>query len=317
MPFIPAIAAGIAGVAGGSAGTISAVSGVAGALGSVGQGVAGLLAGAGAGGDQRNLSPAGAFEQQGLGSASRGLSQFEELIGQGPGAEDIQNALGAQRSFADQLGAASEGGLLPTEQDISSTGSLAERLFQGQRFAQEQAFAEQRQGAQRQAALLGRSATDPVLAAKLAQSQTSQSGQLAANQGSFATQLALQQPGQRLSLAGQRANVLGGLASQALNNRQNLFKLGQSVRGQESTFRTNAAGSGPDSAARFSQGLAGFVGQSAGLGGSIQDLFGSFGGSPTRGSAGAGSTVQKGVDRGGETFIDSPELRKRAQEEGI
>lgn len=185
-----------------------------------------------------NLSPASLLELQANGILGQGLTDFSSLVGAGPGQSDVTSALGANRDLAELLRRYSqEGGSLPTSGDISGANSLAAQLFQGQRTAMGQAFEDQRVQANRKAALMGRAADDPILAAKLAQEQTRQGAMLDANQGAFAAQYAMDQPMQRLGFMQGRAGVLGGLASQALANRQALMAMGEGIQTNERNFR--------------------------------------------------------------------------------
>lgn len=163
------------------------------------------------------------------------------MVDAGPGQGDVSNAYGAQKDLAAMLKQYSEGGYLPSGADIATGQKYAGLLFQGQREAMNQAFNDQSTEANRQAALMGRSMNDPILRAKLAQEQNRQSAQLNANQGSFATQMALQQPGMRLGFAQDRTNVLSGLATQAMANRQALLSMGQSIQNSERNFRVQTA----------------------------------------------------------------------------
>ena len=235
MPFLAAIPAAVAGAAG-TIGTIgSAVGGIAGAIG----GAQGDTKGSSS---QLLLGQEGAQEGQGREAAQQGLAGFKDLINQGPGAQDVTAGLGAQRDLASQLQQYSQQGAIPSAEDIQQQNQLAGQLFAGRRQAITGAFAEQSQQAAQQAALMGRNPLDPVLRNKLAQQQTQQLNQLSADQGSFATQQALQQPQQRLGFAQQRAQILGGLATQALSNRQALAQLGSQLQQQQQNFRLSAAG---------------------------------------------------------------------------
>jgi hypothetical protein len=82
-------------------------------------------------------------------------------------------------------------------------------------------------------------------------------------------------PGQRLSFAGQRADVLGALSNQAMQNRASLFGLGQSALGAEREFRlatatrTNSQSGGGGVGGAIPGALGG-----AGIGAGISSVFG-------------------------------------------
>jgi hypothetical protein len=122
-------------------------------------------------------------------------------------------------------------------------------LFGARRTALGQSFEDQLMQSNRQAALMGRAQNDPILKAKLAQEQIRQQAMLDAEQGGLATQLAMQLPGQRLGFAQQRSQILGGLATQAMANRQALAALGSGIMNSERGFRL-------DTGLRFNTGTA-------------------------------------------------------------
>ena len=169
------------------------------------------------------------------------FGQLNDYINAGPGQSDIEASLGASRGLADMLQQYSQGGFLPSESDISTANTQAGNLFQAQRTALSQAFEDQTIEANRRAAIQGRAGNDPILAAKLAQEQTRQSAMLQSQQGSLAQQLAMAMPGQRLGFASDRANLMGGLASQAMANRQAILSLGSQLGGNERNFRFSTA----------------------------------------------------------------------------
>lgn len=213
------------------------------AIGSGIAGVAGAVAGAlkGAGKSSVQLAPQSALGAQGEAQASQSMSQFADLVGQGPGAQDVAAGVGSQRDLASLLQQYQQSGGIPSAQDVSQSQSFAGAVFGGQRAALRDSFLEQSQGAAQQAALMGRSPLDPVLRNKLAQEQTRQGRQLEAQQGSFAAQYAQQQPEKRLGFAQGRANVLGGLATQAMANRQALFSMGQNALQTDNQMRLGSA----------------------------------------------------------------------------
>lgn len=214
-------------------------------LGVVGGGLA-LGAAAGSMKDKATQQSSSGIDLGKMSGRERGANQgvtsdynsLRSLVGAGPGQGDVTASLGASRSLADMLAAyGKEGGADPTAGDITRAGSLASQLFAAQRIQMEQGFGDQQTQANRQAALMGRGANDPILKAKLAQEQTRQSSVLNAQQGGWATQYAMQQPMQRLGFASELANVRGGLASQAMANRQALMAAGQGIQANERNWR--------------------------------------------------------------------------------
>ena len=244
---------------------------IMGGVGALGSGIAGAL-----GGDDALVSSVDAglatdLERMALAAQQRRFGELGSLVDRGPGGEDITAALGAQRGFAAQLQAASGTGGLPQAQDIQAAQQLSSQLFAPQQTILNQLFADQSRDAQRQAAIMGRSGDDPVLRARLASQQAQQQQLLGAQQTAQSAQIAAALPGQRLSLAGQRAQVLGGLATQALQNRQALTALGGQLAGQEREFRLATATRRQQQersvGSRIAGGLSGaFGGLSAGLG---------------------------------------------------
>lgn len=188
-----------------------------------------------------NLGQANRQEVQGFEVQQQQFNSLQDLLQAGTGREDVLNAFNAQRDLAALFGTAAESGGLPSQVDITASQDIANNLFGAQRVQQQQAFNEQRTQADRQAALLGRQVNDPILRARLAQQQTEQSAVLAAQQGATAQQLALALPQQRLNFASQRAQILGGLGSQAIANRQALLNLGAGIGQQERDFRLQTA----------------------------------------------------------------------------
>ena len=195
------------------------------------QGTSGLL-----------IKAEGANEKAAREGVGSDYNSLRGMVGAGPGQADVKNSYNSQLDLAAMLKQYSQaGGADPTTADISRSNDLAAKLFGGQRVAMQQSFQDQTIAANRQAALMGRSANDPILAAKLAQEQTRQSALLDANQGAYATQYAMQQPAQRLGYAQNYASLQGGLASQAMANRQALLGLGSQIQESDRSWRLNTA----------------------------------------------------------------------------
>lgn len=268
--------------------------------------IAGAVLGgiAGSQGDRKSstsrmqLDPASELETRGGDVALSQLNDLEKLLGAGPGQRDVQQSTQSQRSLAEMLTNFSQGGFLPSQQDIGGAQQLAQQLFAGQQEGLNQAFNQQRIQSSRNAARMGRSAIDPVLQNMLAQGQTQQQGQLNANIGSFAAQRAQELPQQRLAYAQQLAQVNQGLASQAMANRQALLGMGSQLQSQGQQFRLGTAsrtveeqsGGGLQGALT---GALGGLSSFAGAGQALQGMnFGSFfgggAGAAAQGTAGTG-----------------------------
>lgn len=236
-----------------------------------------------------NMAPASELEHltgQGIRSD---YAAMQGMVGAGAGQSDVAAGTASQRDLAALLQQYSQGGYLPSQADISSSNDLAAKLFGAQRLGMQQSFGDQLTQANQQAALMGRSGDDPILKAKLAQEQTRQASMLDAQQGSWAQQFALNQPMQRLGFAQDRAGILGGLATQAMANRQALLSLGQGINQMEFGNRLQAAGK--TTTQSYGGGLGGmFSGMIGGAGAGMSfaknmpSLFGGGSGSPNVGA---------------------------------
>lgn len=238
-----------------------------------------------------NLAPASEIENQGSDWLLKGSRSLADLYQGAPGgASDLKNSYDSQKSLAAMLENYQNGKSGPTDADLSQGNDLARRLFAGQQTSLNQSFTDQTNAANQQAALMGRSINDPILQAKLRTQQMRLQDVLAANQGGFAAQYAMEQPGQRLGFAQARAGVLGGLASQALANKQALASLGESLQTNERNWRLQTASHWGNQSQDSGGGLGGFLKGAlagAGAGASIASGFntGSGAGSPMMGAA--------------------------------
>lgn len=276
------------------------------ALGAILGAAGGILGGiAGAQGQQssqtttRNLAPAGAQETAAGNTAYDALAQLQALIGQGPGSQAITNSGNANNQLATLLQQYMQTGGAPTSQQQGVANQYTQQAFAGQQNALQNAFADQRTQASRSAARMGRSALDPVLNNKLAQEQTRQQGQLAADMTSFGAQYANQLSQNTVGYAGQLQQLQAGLASQALANRQALLGLGSQLRDSDRNFRagtassttTQSSGGGFMGALQGALGGAGSFAAAApgigALGNSFASMFG--------GAAGGGSAASMGT----------------------
>lgn len=244
-------------------------------------GLAGAMGGGGSQTSTVNAGRATGLERQGVATTRENLAQLRDLVSEGPGQGDVRAGLGAQRDLASLFSQLQQSGGLPGQQDIAQAGGFAQSIFDPQRVAMQQQMEDQRQMMSRQAALLGRDSSDPILQARLASQQGDRAALLNAQQGAFQSQLALQLPGQRAAFATQRANILGGLATQAMQNRQALASLGQSITGQERNFRLNTASrtttENVSPGQRFSNAISGAFG-GAGMGMGLSSMMGGGGG---------------------------------------
>lgn len=162
---------------------------------------------------------------------------IQDLIGLGARGSDITAGREATLGVGDLLSQMQETSGLPTESDIGAAQGITSQLFQPQQVAFQQQLEDASIANTRQRAALGRSAADPILAAKLAQEAARGQERIGAAQGAATQQLAMQLPQQRLGFATQRASLLSGLGDQALQARVGLLGLGSQLLGQERQFR--------------------------------------------------------------------------------
>jgi len=249
--------------------------------------------------ESRDLGTASELETRSGQVSLDSLNQLQEMIARGPGAQDVQAGADSQRDLARLIKELQGNGGMPNDQDTARAGDFADRAFAGQRNSLTNTFEDQRVQASRAQARTGRGSFDPILQNKLAQEQTRQSGQLAANQGSFAAQYAQQLPNQRLQLAQQFAGVQSGLASQAMSNRQALLGLGQQLRSGDQNFRAGTATTTQSSGGGFQGFLTGALGGGA-MGMNAMNAFGGGGGGYGGiGSGEGGSNNSRGPGGGG------------------
>jgi hypothetical protein len=251
-----------------------------------------------------------AAEQTGQNGMLDSYAKLMEMVNAGPGQQDVARSYSSSRDLASLLDDYSKGGYMPTSSDQSQAQSLAQGLFNPQRVAMQQAFQDQNTQYARQAALMGRSPTDPVLAAKLAQEQTRQSAMLDANQNSFAMQQAMNNPLQRLGFATDKNNILSGLATQAMANRQAIASMGEGIMNNERQFRLATAthygnqqtesGGGFKGAFNGVMATAGTMASIGGMAMGMPSMGGAGGGGAPIGSSAAGTQAPMSV--GGANF---------------
>jgi hypothetical protein len=217
----------------------------------------------------------------GMGQLERGYRDLAGFVAKGPGEADITAGLDAQRGLAGMLEELRKSGGLPGQEDINQANTTAGGLFNARRTALSQSFQDQNTEAERLAARLGRSTNDPILQAKLRTGFMRQQDSLQAEQSDYANQLALSLPNQRLNYASSRADVLGGLASQAFQNRAAILSLGSQLGGAERAWRAQSGTQVSNGSQSSGGGLAGaLTGGIAGLGAGL-DIASKFGAGST------------------------------------
>lgn len=215
------------------------------------------------------------------------FGDLQQLLTQGGTSQvagDLQAARTEQLGLANMLREAQGG---PNEAQITRAQQFAQDIFAPQQQALNQQFQTAETDTARLAARLGRSVDDPILRAKLAERQAEQTAGLQARQGAFTAQTAQDFQAQQLQRQNQLAQVRGGLATQALTNRQALLGMGQSILNQERNFRLQTAGRTSSTQGNSGGGTAGAIGGAlagAGAGlnalGSFQSLSGGASSSP-------------------------------------
>jgi hypothetical protein len=222
-------------------------------------------------------------------SVDSDFSQLKTMGDLGPGTLDVSASLNSSRDLASMLGDYAKGGYQPNDSDISSSNDLATKLFGSRQTALNQSFQDQTTEANRLAARLGRSVDDPILQAKLRSGMMRQQDSLNSDKQGWATQYALNQPMQRLNFAGQKANILSGLASQAMSNRNALLSMGSNLLSGERNFRLQQGTQWHTGEQESGGGLKGAI--SAGLGwmGTLGSGVGMMMGMPSMGGLGSGA----------------------------
>lgn len=168
-----------------------------------------------------NLSAAG---QQDRTASNTALSDYQNLA-------NSQNTYtqNAPNQYAQMLQNYSQGGFLPNQTQIGAANQYAQQQFAPQQAALNNTFTQAGIDNNRQAASLGRSVNDPILAAKLAQYQGQQQQVLSGQQTAMGSQVAMGMPQQQLGFAQQ-------LSNQAFANKQNIFNLGQTALTNEQNW---------------------------------------------------------------------------------
>lgn len=284
--------------------------------------VLGGIAGAMSSGDLGPMSQLGVNAQQ---YSTDALNGYASLAAAGPGIGDYTKGIQSQRDLASTYGnlASSASGMY----NFGAGNQLANQAFAGQREALQQSFAQQLQQANNAASRAGRSSNDPILRARLAQAQTQQSAQLAANQSSAAVGFARQSVADQLSGLGQQTQLLAGLGNQALSNQSNLFNMSQGALQNERNYglqvaqNERAAGGGLKGAITGALGGASAGLQAAqGFGGGSKNPMGGGGGMDAAGgttgmsadylSGGAGYGGPSGPSSFGNSLAAAPRAQR-------
>jgi len=126
----------------------------------------------------------------------------------------------------------------PSPERIAAANAFSREIFAGSTEALNQSLEDQRRRAASTAARQGRSSSDPILAAKLAQEQIRQTQGLEAQRRSFAAEESINAPARQVAAAG---NALSFLTNQALTNRQALFNMGNTFAEEQRNFRLASA----------------------------------------------------------------------------
>lgn len=269
-----------------------------GAAGAIIGGIGGAITGATQGKTRgQKVIPESGLEREARELGRGQVRALGELVEFGPGVGDVNLGAISQRDFARALEQAATTGGLPTEAQLGQARGFAEQQFAPQQVALEQALEDQRRQAARLAGARGITQDDPILQAKLAQQRVRGTQRIAAEQSAFASQFGQDLARRQLQLQEAATGVRSGLASQALQNRLTLAKLGSSIFTGGLTARAKATQAETPSN-RAGGGLGGFltgglasIGAGAGAG---STLVSAFGGSPSKLSdidGGSGETI--------------------------
>lgn len=195
----------------------------------------------------------------------------------------------------------------PSQQDISGAQKFTQDIFAPQSVAMQQAFQQQSQQNNRLATRLGRSADDPILAAKLAQEQTRQLQQFESQKTAFSAQNAQDRMGQQLSLSEL-------LRNQALQNRQMIAGFGQTRASILSSMAGASGTTNQVTPANFGTVLTGMIG-GAGAGAMMGQSAGMFGGGAAPAPSYGGGSSWSSNPLGGNNMSYSSGLN--AQDFGV
>lgn len=266
-----------------------------------------------------------AYGAAGQNAAISGINGIQDLVNAGPGAQQEQEYTQSGEDLSSLIQKYVQNNGMPTGSDTQNAQAFASNMFAPQQVGLQQSFLQQGYAANQNSALMGRAGNDPILQAKMRTSMMQQQSMLNAQQGAFGSQYAMNMPQQRIGLAGQRMSVLGGLASQAMANRQALVASGSSMYGQGLqsqeytashpggwsgmlTGLIGGAGAGMSAANSFSNmggggGMGGMSGGAGGYGGGASSNYyaqqGAFGASASPFSGAGGAAGAGGFAGGG------------------
>lgn len=189
----------------------------------------------------KQVAPESALEKQAGGLTSSAMTDFQNLVNLGPGQAEVKAGLQSQNDLGNFLQQMFNNGGMPTSQQMGYANQFTNDVFAPEQTALAQRFTDAQTASNRQAAKMGRMGNDPILMNKLLQEQTRQQQMLGSQMTAFRAQTAQGLPQQQLQFASQLAQVRGGLASQAMANRQALFSMGSQLKAQEQGFRAGTA----------------------------------------------------------------------------
>lgn len=126
----------------------------------------------------------------------------------------------------------------PSAERQAEANKFAADMFAPQQTALNQSMEDQRRQFANTAAQMGRSSSDPILAAKLAQEQIRQQSRLTSEQGAFAANEAMTGASRQFS---QGLGGLQGLSQNAIQNRQAVFSLGSDFANTQMQYRLATA----------------------------------------------------------------------------
>ncbi len=253
-----------------------------------------------------NVAPETGLEKQATNTLAGGLTGLEGIVNAGAGSQQVGAAVGAQQQYADLLGQLGQGnGLLQAQQaGIGGYTELGNQLYGG-------LMRQQTAQAQQMAARQGRGMNDLMMQNKLGQQRNDLVG-------SFAAQQAMAAPGQQAQYMGQRADVMQGLASQAMANRQALLSSGSSLRESDRSYRINTGEKYSNSSVTSNPSMMSNLGAIASIAGTVMGgpLGGMIGGglskmfssAPSQGAGYEigqqpnGATARTGIDEQGNSW---------------
>ncbi len=217
------------------------------------------------------------LEAQAYDQSKSTFTDLSSMVNQGPGSAEITANNTYQNSFANTLQGMLAQISNPTAASQQANFSQAQQMFAPQQTALNQQFQDASRSSDRLSARLGRAGNDPILRNKLMQEQTRQQTTLNSQIGAYGQQLPYIRAQQTADIGGQLSNLRAGLATQAMQNRQMLMGVGQSLTAAERNYRMGTATKTSDSNEDMSSGggLKGAIqGGMAGLGAGMSAMKG-------------------------------------------